>query len=212
MEELVKKLYKVEGGIFHYNEGEKDITSPAGVYKYAHPNIELWKFVNEVCVDFGIPTNTKNWTKYELDSLNDLLDIEEISSKIFELEVNFYLEENKHLRIHLFHNELKYLVFNLYTNSHVGLWRSVQYGIRKLINNGELTYPIKNTSIVDGKFGRKTENALKVIKNLNIDKQIKFKKYILDGMEDYYIYLAKKPQYKKYINGWLNRIDNLRNV
>jgi len=211
MEELVKRLYKIEGGEFHYNDTEYDITSPAGIYKYKNSKYDLWSFVDMIAFNNGIRKPTNVWSKEELDIINNVLKNDNnIANIIFNLEVEAYEDMNKYLRIHLFHPELRYLVFNLYTNSHVGLWKAVQYAIRQMILDNELMYDIKQTSIIDGKFGKKTANALKVIKILNIDKQITFKNYILDGMENYYNELAKKKQYSRYLKGWLNRIDNLR--
>jgi len=213
MEELVKRLYKIEGGEFHYNDTEYDITSPAGVYKYKNRRYDLWSYVDMLAFDNGINKPTNEWGKEELDIINNLLkNDEDVAITVFNLEVEAYEDMNKYLRIHLFHPELRYLVFNLYSNSHVGLWKAVQYAIRQMILNNELMYDIKQASIIDGKFGRKTANALKVIKTLNIDKQIIFKNYILDGMWEYYRMLAKNMQYSKYLKGWSHRIDNLRKV
>ena len=51
-----------EGGVVHHNAGEADITNGYGIYKYAWPNVEIWKYIRSVGMIQGLPSETKSWS------------------------------------------------------------------------------------------------------------------------------------------------------
>lgn len=198
-----------EGGVLHHNAGEADITNGYGIYKYAWPNAEIWKYIRSVGMIQGLPSETKSWSDAacrnvvtpKIDPKYDLW-----------LSYKFYTEYFKNIDMDCFTRTLIPVVVSLYTNSQSLFKKSLQNGINATIYNLGLKIP---QITVDGILGRATYEALRSILGSgakDVDEILKAR--ILDAADQWYdnLYKSNPDKYGKYIKGWHNRVAQVRKV
>jgi hypothetical protein len=205
---VLNNLKEAEGGLLHRNLKESDITNSYGIYKYKHPNAIVFGYIDKVAKEI---TNEKSnrWDDDLIKEIDNMLNksMERYFSYLFYKE---YLED---LHIDLFHPFNVITMVNLYANSPLGTWLSIQEGIWDMYRYGLLKTDKRDISSVDGKYGLKTKNCLLEIKNNeDIKYQIIFNQSILLAMKGYYSDLINRnpDKYLTYIKGWDNRIENIQ--
>lgn len=207
-EKLLDSLYGFEGGKLHYNSKEKDITNGYGIYRFQQPKAEIWTYIDGLAK--GITTLPSNqWTKDIIDAVNAKIDkaIER------ELTYKFYKSFFANAYLELFHEDLVILMVNLYTNSPLGAIKSIQEALNDCYEYGIFKIEKENVPEVVGKFGPKTQNAIKTFSDNADDKDvIIFKNCALLYMKSFYGELAVDKSSTMLINlkGWNNRMEALQ--
>lgn len=207
---LLEYIYVVEGDYLHRNYSEKDVTSPGGIYKHVHPDASIWSYIESVASAMDIHANTNTWSKQDIDRVNAKLDKTLIDLYVKE----FYDSYLSGAHLELFPEVLKIVMFNIYTNTTSGAWKAIQSSLIDLAENDLIPLEVNELSTVDGKYGKKTKNGLLALVTVPVDVQVTFKFCIYNNMKTHYVKLATKhpEKYGKYLNGWINRIDNLKKV
>lgn len=207
-EKLLDSLYGFEGGRLHYNAKEKDITNAYGIYRHIQPKAALWKYIDSLAV--GITTKPSNqWDKTIIDAVNAKID----KSKERELSYQFYKDFFSGAHLELFHEDLIILVINLFTNSPLGCIESIQEALNDCYEYGIFKIAKEEVPEVIGKFGPKTQSAVKKFCSLADDKDIIiFKNCALLYMKTYYAELAvdKTATMLPNLKGWNNRMEALQ--
>jgi len=214
-EDILDYLGKAEGLTVHVNDGEKDITSPYGIYRSVHPNAEMFTYIDQLLMEAGIFRKTSELLHSDFDIINTIVERNEIVSKeIRRLASKFYAEYYADTYLYLMPKETQLAFLSCYTTSEYGGKKSLQAAINDLISNREIQ---NNRLIEDGVFGSKTQTALIKVKNRY--NEIKEKKYfglwfeekLLRHMIMYYDKLAieNPKEYKKFYKGWRNRMEAL---
>jgi len=206
-DKLLNYVYSVEGNELHYNEGEKDITAPGGIYRGANPNAAIFKYIDDIARSIGVFSPSNTWGKQTIHTLNKYLD----KSRIDILVKDFYKNYLKTARLELFHPVNRIVIYNLFMNTKRGTWIAVQDSIRDLVALGIVDIPEDMISISDGAFGRKTAYGLEVIAKQNKDVQYAFRFALTSNAKTYYAKLvARNPdKYFQWLEGWINRVDNI---
>ena len=216
-EVLLDSIKIVEGGILHYNNKETDITNGYGVYRAIHSDNIVFKYIDSVAKDITGLKSSSWKDKVLLNMIDNVID-KDIDRYLSYL---FYKEYLKNAKLYLFDSSLSVMLAGLYSNSPVGMWKSVQESLLDMVKDDILPLSIKDLSLPDGVFGSKTENALLILKNLETSTKkekelvIKlFKKSILLSMKSYYINIIddNPDKYVKNILGWNNRVEELEHT
>lgn len=207
-EKLLDSLYGFEGGKLHYNPKEKDITNAYGIYRFSQPKAELWTYIDSLAK--GITTKPSNqWDKATVDAVNAKID----KVKERELTYKFYKEYFANAHLELFHEDLVVLIVNLYTNTPLGCIESIQEALNDCYEYGIFKVSKEEVPEVVGKFGPKTQTAVKTFCD-NADEKdiIIFKNCALLYMKSYYGELAVDKTSTMLINlkGWNNRMEALQ--
>ena len=208
MKQVLEYLAKAEGTDIVYLQNEKDITAPYGIYRHAHPDAEIFKFIDSVARSIGIEHKSNQWDIGKVKRVNTAL--VGMQDEIDKLVSEFYEEYLKPAHLELFPPLCRVAMFSMYTNSPKNAWKSVQQSLidvdkNNLGNNDDL-------SIVDGSFGRKTERGIiDVVQSLNKQGHLYFETLMLSNMKTLYIRLAMSnpDKYLKYLKGWDNRMNLL---
>jgi len=206
-DELLNYILKVEGEYLHRNSTEDDITTPGGVYRKAHGDAAIFSYIDTVASTLNIETPSSEWTKEEIDLVDQHLDKTMIKVMLSE----FYDRYLYGAHLELFPKELQIMIFNLYTNSITGTWKSIQRTLIHLQKSNILDIPKEQLSTVDGQYGTKTKNALE---SLDFNKPLMtyvFKFETISNMRRYYadLVVSNPDKYLLYLKGWNNRLDNL---
>lgn len=204
---------EAEGGYIHRNPKEINLTNSYGIYAgsaAAKAIPELWDYLEDVAKPLtSLPMH--KWSPRLISRIEPLVD-DEVERY---LSYKFYEKYLEGARLHLFSKDLVLVMGNLYTNSPLGAWKSVQEALRDISKDNILPIELKELSIVDGKFGPKTERALREFDRIADWKdRIIFKKSILLAMKTYYSELIARNADKFLINirGWNHRIEELEHV
>lgn len=209
MEKLIKYLSKAEGTKVHHLSGEKDITSPYGIYKHVHPNDKMFKYIDEVANKHGVKSDSKYWTKDEIDIINEHIDFETVKS----YASNFYRKYLNNTPYELLPDECKLSFFSMYTNSRTKAIKAVQQSIIDMSKTGSMSF--ERMSTVDGIPGANTNNCVKAIAEQgNVYLNYYLETLMISNMKDEYIELAlaNPDKYLEYLNGWKNRMDILQQI
>jgi len=198
---------KVEGDYLHRNSTEADITSPGGVYRAVHPDANIWSYIDSVGASLDKDKDSSMWSASDIHDVNDALD----ETQIGLLVKDFYNDYLFGAHLDLFDPMLQIAMFNLYTNSQTGAWKSVQQTIIDMKKMGYLTMPDSDISKVDGGYGDKTKRGLQAVDALPDDQVTIYKITMISNMKTYYAKLvAGNPdKFLVYLVGWMNRMDNL---
>ena len=199
MNAVLDYLNVAEGSTLHYNSGELDITAPYGIYRHAHPDAKIFKYIDEVALTIGITSASSHWTNAVVTSVDNRLD----SAMIRELACEFYEDYLSGAHLELFPEECKVAMMSMYTNSPKLAWKAVQRTLIALNKSGKLGVRPEQLSKVDGSFGSKTSVALKLVKE-QVDPMY-LETMMLFKMLCEYVELGNA----KYLNGWKNRMDLL---
>lgn len=225
IERVVAKLREQEGGIIHRNKGELDITSTCGVYRHSHPDAEIFKYLDELARDLGIAKPSANWTKEDIDKINQNLDL----NKEFHLNVDFYKTYIKVVNLSLLPSQIVFAFFSLYTNGNKLACESLQRSCNLLLNkhasvfnndsNGNRIY---KDLVVDGKIGSGSRGVIYHIADIisHSDQSELYgeiwRSYFLHAAKTAYVKIGTTDVAKtgtdkdiKYLRGWINRCDEL---
>jgi len=201
---LMEYLYKAEGDEIHYNRNEKDITTPGGIYRYAHPDAEVFDYIDDVADEIGITSDSKHWGKRELNMMNIAVDPDVMAGYV----ERFYDEYLKGAKLELFHGNAKIAMYSFYVNSPKQAWKAVQQALLDMVELGMLKDITKDMlSRVDGRYGRKTEVALN---SVHVSDKM-FGMYICNAMKTRYTRLvaARPKKFLQYAKGWDNRVNEI---
>jgi hypothetical protein len=190
MRDFIKRLGQLEGINLHRNKTEEDITAPYGIYRYAHPNAEIFKYIDSVARDLGIRGESKEWTTEEIEEINERLN----SNIIRDAAIAFY-------RGFLNDIELPSEIMLSYVNSPYLTMKAVQQSIINFQNQDLITKDFV-PSPVDGIWGKKTKKGLSLIEN-----HLHFLSEFKSNMKTQYVQLALSKQNFIYLRGWINRLD-----
>lgn len=214
---LLDNLKAAESGYLHYNDTEEDITTGYGIYKKEHPNNLIFKYIEDISKQHTVLPTTEWKDKSLLAVINN--DIDKNVERY--LTYLFYKEYLEPAHLDLFTSEMVMVMVNLYTNSPLGAWKSIQEGLRDLSKDGVLPLKLDELSTVDGVYGGKTELALLAFKNIETQTVLEkilinklFRKSVLLAMKTFYTRLGSgnPDKFLGYIKGWDNRIEELEHI
>jgi hypothetical protein len=212
-DEILDYLGKAEGLTIHKNKGEKDITSPYGVYKYAHRDAKIFDYIDQLLLEHSIHRETHELLHSDYDILNATIErAPEVAAEMRRLASEFYDEYFSKIYLDLIPQEAQLTFLSVYTTSQYGGQKSVQAAINDLISNKEINNPKLSE---DGVFGAKTKQALeKVYAKAQKENQyfgLWFEEKILRHTVMYYDKLAIEDpgEYKRFYKGWRNRLEAL---
>lgn len=206
LEKTLEYILEVEGDYIHRNTTEADITSPGGIYRKEHPDAAIFEYIDTVANSIGIDAPSTDWTDEDISNVNRAIDIDTIKTY---LDI-FYKEYLSGMHLELFPKELELFLFNIYTNSKIGTWKSIQRTLIHFQNLGILDINKKELSIVDGYYGSKTKNAIERIDFSSDNITNLFMVETLSNMRRYYadLVVSNPDKYLIYLKGWNNRLDN----
>lgn len=208
---LLDYLAVAEGLTVHYNKGETDITSPYGVYRADHPTADIFQLIDAAATKVGVPLNSKGWTSVQLNLVNN--ELAKYKSEVREFAKVFYQEFLKGAMVDFFPSECVIAMFSMYTNSPANAVKAVQDSLLELKAVGLVQFS-GELSVVDGKVGKKTMQALTdIVKQDNQFLNYWLESLMLSNMKSIYIKLAlANPENMKFLKGWDNRMDILQSI
>jgi len=184
---IMKYLATAEGMHLHWNNNEKDFTTMYGVYAYSFPKSEPVRLAKMYAVNHGFRRITKS-NVHKVDAALTIEQRRALKDSIFKFYASNFMDKevNRYLG-----NKSALSFFSNSVNGGMSRgYKSLQYALK--VN-------------VDGKFGKRSFGALKSYEgsddNLN--------ESILNYMYNFYLTLNKKPKFKRYFKGWVNRIVGL---
>ena len=195
-------LAKAEGSLIHYNNGERDITLPYGLYLQNKSN--LYHYIVELGESEGITTPTSSWSKDDISIVNEL--VEKSAYGVRQLAKEFYMEFMRKAHLDLYPDACKDVIYSLYINSPKYSTMAVQRSIRNMVKSKRLDLNLHETSIEDGGWGTKTRKSLELIMKQNKEFSWYFEEAIINNMEDIYEEIADTDSEKKNLKGWKNRV------
>ena len=213
---LLADLAKAESNELHYNRitGEKDITTGLGIYRFAQPKAEIFKYIDLVAKQVTkLPSST--WDEATINKVDSLCD----KDILMYLSYLFYKEYYAPLCLELLPNGVVVDACNLYANSPRGATLSIQRAIFELNDMGYISLPKENIYEPIPTIGPKTKFNLKKIKQCSKDVHKVFNMLILLYMKTYYINIITSDKVKlneaakiipalKNLKGWDNRVNN----
>jgi hypothetical protein len=210
---VMEYLGKAEGLTIHKNDGEFDITSPYGIYRYNHPKAEIFEYIDQLALESRITNKSSEFTQSDFYVLNATIErVPQVAAEMRRLASKFYDEYFKNIYLELFPQEAQLAFLSMYATSQKGAMQSAQAAINDLISLRE----ISNTPLVeDGDFGTKTKEALEKVFKVSFSQgkyfSYWFEEKILRHMTMYYDTLAIKDPiaFKKFYKGWRNRLEAL---
>ena len=219
---LVEKLREIEGGLVHKNKGESDITTSCGIYRGAHPNAGVFTYIDQLAMAIGISKPSSQWTRVELDAINNHIDRDIENSYSVEFYKDYF---SKVVDINKLPNELIWPFYNIYVNGNKLAGKALQYSCNLMLKKyPKLFNPSgdKNELNVDGLIGNGTRSLL-----YSISEIVKFlpqgdvygeiwKQYFLQRCKTEYVMIGTTDVSKtgtdkdiKFLRGWINRCDAL---
>lgn len=213
MKALLTYLAKAEGVLIHRLDGEKDITSMYGIYKFQNPQANIFKKIDSIALELGIKIPSSSWSKKELDLINDhIQNNKDLINTLFLLVVEFYEDYYSYIRLDLFHEDCVVAVASMFANSRRLSIKAIQYGINTMNQNGFIE--LNKNLLEDGKLGEKTLKALEVCLyacKTAANVGLLFESYMLLGMSaEYSILIKGDSRYLPFSTGWDNRLKKLQ--
>lgn len=212
---LLDHIESAEGGVLHRNKNESDITSSWGIYRGSPDGknfTELWDYIENVGKNVtDKPTHL--WDSETIKAVDEIIKQDPITEHY--LSYKFYKKYLRGARLKLFPDELVIVMANLYTNTPLGAWMSVQEALIDITKDKILDLELDDLSAVDGGFGKKTRDSLiKFRDNSDWKDVLIFKKSILLAMKTYYIDLSTSDveKYLRNLPGWNARVENLEHI
>lgn len=217
---LVEKLYVVEGGKIHKNKNEKDITSSCGIYRYAHPNADVFKYIDQIAIAVGITKPSTQWTSTELELVNKHID------KDLELSysVDFYKTYFKVLDLDKLHDIMIWPFANIYTNSNKIANKAMQTSCNLMMRYNPKLFNPNNLKelVVDGIIGNGSREVIYTISSVlaflpdGDVYAVLWKMFFINACKSEYILLSTNEVSSTgtdkdiiYLKGWSNRCDAL---
>lgn len=178
-DELFESVIKFEG--YYANvEGDRGGETYMGVARNLHPAWDGWKIIDAYKAEHGIIRHNQNLKIAEL----------------YELVKEFYRHTFYHTnRIEsINHGALQEIIFDWCVNS----GRYGSKGVQRVLNE----YFSQNLA-VDGIIGEKTFSAINSCEPYRLFTAIK------QARIDFYVTISKKGQNRKFLKGWLKRIEGI---
>ncbi len=211
MKELLEYLGKAEGLKIHYNELEKDITAPYGIYKYAHPDAKIFHYIEDIADELNMLKKSSYWDNKDIETVNQYLNMDIIKS----LANEFYEDYLENAHLELFPIDCKVAMFSMYINSQKGAWWSIQESIKQMKSTGSIVFE-KPISPTDGSFGKKTDDALYDISTQTDGTKfggLYFETLMISNMRVYYDKIINDNEaLEKFEKGWNNRMSYLQSI
>ena len=198
--EIMDYLGTAEGTYIHFNRTEKDITSAFGIYRYAHPTAEIFKWYESVAEANGLTGDLRK----DYKELNKFIARKpELLARQKLLAWMFYVDNFMNPIINsLVSDKIEKTFFSLAVNGGMKrAYKAMQSALSKL----------QTPIVVDGKFGHNSMEALiNYLKNPKYD-EADFNDAMLAHMSNFYAYLIENNpnKYARYENGWNNRLKAL---
>lgn len=211
IKECLTKLdkYNVEGGKFHKNKGEKDITTPLGIYRGAN-DIELFDYIEEWFKEKNGLSKIKKTSDFTQEDIN-ILNTEynkkgEFYKKVMEGSVSFYSSYFNKIDLNTFEPKLRYPFFNIYINSKKVAIKALQMTCCDKNNKD------RDKKLCDGIYGPTTEKMFKEFNSSltseNSDMYISvFLKNVMMCYIDMCTDNGREDAQLPYLKGWSNRVD-----
>lgn len=218
--EVLLKLKKQESGTLglHRNPTEADITTAYGIYRYANPNAEIFKYIDQVAKSIGINSNSKTWLdRNTLTKIQSNIDPEKELYYTYLFIKSYFTINKQEINLDQFEPITRYAIISLGWNSIKLCVKCLQSTINEMYMNGYIPNVDKSTKIAcDGVYGPNTKRHLDGIMsyiNTNKDKALELHFYyrFLNNAKTYYVSLALNNQSKflMYLKGWNARVDQL---
>lgn len=202
-EKFIGLIYKLEGGKLHFNKTEKDITSKAGIYKYAHPSCEIFKYYDEVAKSLNINKTSTEWSKEDLKIIDSKIDL----AKDIEYSVIFYKDFFKKTIIDEL-NSMSYLYGSIYLNSPKLANRALQVASNEMIKKLNLVNKPLDTDGIIGNGSKQVIRDILLKCESNESLMDDYKSLLAEKCKEGYQDLVKKNEKNSiYLKGWLNRVD-----
>lgn len=209
--ECLSKLdkYNVEGGKFHRNKGESDITSPLGIYRGAN-DIELFDYVEEWFKNKkGLSSikKTSDFTQEDINVLNEEYNKKgEFYKEVMKRSSDFYNKFLGKIDLKTFEPKLRYPFFNIFINSKKVAIKALQ--MTCCDKNGKP----RDKKLCDGIYGPTTEKMFKEFNSsLTKDNSDFYTLVFLKNVMMCYIDMCtdngREDAQLPYLKGWSNRVD-----
>lgn len=207
--EIMEYLAKAEGKTIHFLDGEKDITSPYGIYKGVHRDAEVFKIIEEMAKRCGVSKFSKEYTETDIITVNQyMFEKSEYVEKIYKAASEFYYVMSKPAKLEYLPKASHVAMFSLYINSPKNACVSAQMAHNKLVKLGLIDSKIL---VEDGALG---PASAKAFQNITEELGLIFESYLLLSMSSLYAKLAvqNSDRFLKYLNGWNNRLGYLAEI
>ena len=205
MNEILDYLAKAEGDYVHYNKNEKDITLPFGIYKYAHPDAAIVRYIDRLALEIGVVEDSSEWNEDILNRVNEAVD----PVQARQLAEEFYTEYLAGAHLELLPSECKVAMMSIYTTSPLIAWKSVQRALVNMQSSGRIDGKLV-LSTIDGKYGRKTKAALEAIQVNGYELEDGI---LLAAMYEYVSLWRGNPiKFGNVLMGWINRVEKLNKL
>lgn len=204
---ILNMLKKQEGGRLHRNPGEKDITNGYGIYKYVHPNADIWTYYNKLAVAVGITEPSYNWSDINLKVVQANVD----PAEELWLSYLFYKDYYAPICLEQCDEIITPAIASIYANGSKLCIRSMQGALCKLYRDYVKDASFPSDFAIDGSFGPATKAWF--LKVSTLDKRLiqEFKRQFLSHCKYEYQRLAESnpEKFGKFLKGWNNRVDSL---
>lgn len=199
---IMDYLADAEGEHIHFNKTEQDVTSAYGIYRYAHPTAEIFKFYEELLEINGKSNDlrtapNRRAIKLLMKTYPHLKEEERL------LAWDFYANNFMNPTINdLVSDRIEKTFFSLSINGGMKRgYKALQYALDKL----------HTRLVIDGKFGMLSLRALREYLKRDNYNEDSLNSLMLEYMQSHYDYLVRvnPRKYARYENGWKNRLEAL---
>ena len=201
--------YNVEGGKFHKNKGEKDITTPLGIYRGAN-DIELFDYIEEwFKTKKGLSSikKTSDFTQDDINFLNTEYNKKgDFYDKVMEDSTTFYNKYLGKIDISSFASVLRYPFFNIFVNSKKVAIKAIQMSYCDKNNKN------RDKKLCDGIYGPTTEKMIKEYNgDMNATNSLFYTSIFLKNVMICYVEMCtdngRDDAQLPFLKGWTNRVD-----
>jgi lysozyme family protein len=194
-DEIMNYLAVAEGETVHYNKGEKDITSPYGIYRHAFPAADIFEYLDYIAESAGVSLSMDGNYQEAINFINRKLSVDkEFKKTVRDLAWEFYVDNFIDQKtIELLGPKSALTLFSLSVNG--GKARGAK-AIQTAVGVD-----------ADGIIGSGTRAA--IAEAANDDDALN--QGMLQYMSDFYDSLIEKnpEKYGAFKNGWKNRLRDL---
>lgn len=201
--------YNVEGGKFHKNKGEKDITTPLGIYRGAN-DIDLFDYIEEWYKEKkGLSSikKTSDFTQADIDFLNaEYNKKEDFYDKVMNDSSAFYNKYLGKIDLSSFATVLRYPFFNIYVNSKKIAIKAIQ------MSHCDINNKSRDKKLCDGIYGPTTEKMIKEYNAaMDANNALFYTSIFLKNVMNCYVEMCtdngKEDAQLPFLKGWTNRVD-----
>jgi len=176
-------LVMAHEGFYANVTGDQGGETYMGISRRYHPNWQGWNIIDNYKKEHG---NIKHNQELKTPGLRELV-------KDFYYHTFYHTNKLNHIE----NKSLKYMLFDWLVNS--GAWAAK--GLQKVLNTH-----FQERLIVDGVIGKQTLRAINKTNPNELFEVLKRERI------SFYKRIAKKGQNKKFLKGWLKRVDQVDSV